>query len=117
MRWKTFMLRSSLWLTAEVWLNLLGIDSFADYSEFIFERDLELQKKNNKTIRVVKTLPQFCQKIKNSCPAIGAVIKIANPQESLIYQNPIFKHKCTKLSNPCIRALYLSNLKKPFKLR
>lgn len=117
MRWKTFLLRSSLWLTAEVWLNLVGIDNFADYSEFIFERELELHKKNHKTIKVVKTIPKFCQKIKSPCPAIGAVVKIDNPQDSLIHQNPIFKDKCTKLSNPCIHALYLSNLKKPFELR
>ena len=36
--WKKLLLRTTLWLVAEIYLNFLGIDDLADYSEFIFER-------------------------------------------------------------------------------
>ncbi|MDJ0705397.1 MAG: hypothetical protein QNJ46_19105 [Leptolyngbyaceae cyanobacterium MO_188.B28] len=35
--WKTFIIRVSFWLTAEVVLNMIGIDDLADYSEYHFE--------------------------------------------------------------------------------
>ena len=35
--WKTFFIRFSFWLTAEVLLNIMGIDDLADYSEYHFE--------------------------------------------------------------------------------
>lgn len=31
-----------IWLTAEIILNLIGLDDLADYSEFIFEHKLEV---------------------------------------------------------------------------
>ncbi len=37
--WKTSLLRLSIWLMAEISLNLVGLDDLADYSEFIFERN------------------------------------------------------------------------------
>ncbi len=37
-RWKKLLVKTTLWLVAEIWLNFLGIDNLADYSEFIFER-------------------------------------------------------------------------------
>ncbi len=38
MRWKKLLLRTTVWLAAEICLGFLGIDVLADYSEFIFER-------------------------------------------------------------------------------
>ena len=35
-RWQKLLLTTTLWLVAEIWLNFLGIDDLADYSEFIF---------------------------------------------------------------------------------
>ncbi|MGK7931914.1 MAG: hypothetical protein AB4041_10845 [Microcystaceae cyanobacterium] len=35
--WKKSVIRISMWLVAEILLNLLGIDDLADYSEFVFE--------------------------------------------------------------------------------
>lgn len=29
-----------VWLAAEIILNLMGLDNMADYSEFVFERDI-----------------------------------------------------------------------------
>ena len=36
---KNLLFRASVWLTVEISLNLLGLDSLADYSEFVFERN------------------------------------------------------------------------------
>ena len=36
---KALLLRVSIWLIAEISLNLVGLDDLADYSEFIFERN------------------------------------------------------------------------------
>ena len=38
-RWKILLLKSILWLFAEIFLNVLGVDDLADYSEFVFERN------------------------------------------------------------------------------
>ena len=38
-RWQKLLVKTTLWLVAEIWLNFLGIDNLADYSEFIFERN------------------------------------------------------------------------------
>ncbi len=42
LKWKKLLTRMTLWLLVEVSLNLLGLDDLADYSEFIFERNLAL---------------------------------------------------------------------------
>ncbi|MBE9126869.1 MULTISPECIES: hypothetical protein [unclassified Coleofasciculus] len=36
--WKNLLARTTVWLAAEILLNLLGLDNLADYSEFIFEK-------------------------------------------------------------------------------
>lgn len=33
-RWKKLLIKTTLWLVAEIWFNFLGIDDLADYSEF-----------------------------------------------------------------------------------
>ena len=38
--WKKFFIRVSIWLVAELILNLIGIDDLADYSEYHFEQKL-----------------------------------------------------------------------------
>lgn len=39
-KWKKLLLKVTVWLVAEVYLNFLGLDNIADYSEFIFERNV-----------------------------------------------------------------------------
>lgn len=39
-RWKKLILRVGIWLTLELFFNFSGLDTIADYSEFIFEREL-----------------------------------------------------------------------------
>jgi hypothetical protein len=36
-RWKRLLVKTSAWLTAEVCLNLVGLDNLADYGEFMLQ--------------------------------------------------------------------------------
>ena len=38
-KWRQFLFRTLLFLTAEICLTPLGLDDLADYSEFLFERN------------------------------------------------------------------------------
>ncbi len=38
--WKKIMTKATIWLAAEILLTVVGLDNLADYSEFIFEREL-----------------------------------------------------------------------------
>ncbi len=38
-RWKKLLTNSLIWLTAEICFNCLGLDTIADYSEFVFDRN------------------------------------------------------------------------------
>ena len=38
-RWKTLLTKSLIWLVAEIALNSLGLDTLADYSEFVFDKN------------------------------------------------------------------------------
>lgn len=39
-RWKKLITQTLIWLLAELLLNFLGLDDLADYSEFLFERNV-----------------------------------------------------------------------------
>ncbi len=34
-QWQKLFLKTSVWLTAEILLNVIGLDNLADYSEFM----------------------------------------------------------------------------------
>ncbi|NJR61424.1 MAG: hypothetical protein HC769_22880 [Cyanobacteria bacterium CRU_2_1] len=36
-QWNKLIARVAIWMMAEVMLNLIGLDTLADYSEFFFE--------------------------------------------------------------------------------
>ena len=38
-RWKILLVKITVWLSLEIWLNLVGLDYLADYSEFIFKQN------------------------------------------------------------------------------
>ena len=38
-KWKKLLVKTLIWLAAEIYLSLLGLDTLADYSEFILIRD------------------------------------------------------------------------------
>ncbi len=35
-QWQKLFLKTSVWLTAEILLTVIGLDNLADYSEFVF---------------------------------------------------------------------------------
>ena len=38
-QWKKVLVKTIVWLAVEIALNLLGLDSLADYSEFIYKQE------------------------------------------------------------------------------
>jgi hypothetical protein len=40
LEWKKVLVKSTVWLAAEIILNLLGLDTLADYSEFLYEQEI-----------------------------------------------------------------------------
>jgi preprotein translocase subunit SecG len=38
-KWKKLLTQITLWLVAEIILNLLGLDNLADYGEFVFDKE------------------------------------------------------------------------------
>ena len=43
-RWQRFCLHGSIWLITEVVLSIMGLDSLADYSEFLNVRGMTTAK-------------------------------------------------------------------------
>jgi hypothetical protein len=41
-QWKTVLVKMIIWLAAELILNLLGLDSLADYSEFLHKHEMAI---------------------------------------------------------------------------
>ena len=39
-RWRSALGRVFVWIAAEVILSVLGIDDLADYSEFVFDKNI-----------------------------------------------------------------------------
>jgi hypothetical protein len=39
-QWNKLWVKTISWLVIEIILNLLGLDNLADYSEFIFEKEV-----------------------------------------------------------------------------
>lgn len=37
--WKTALLKTIVWIAAEIVLNCLGVDTLADYSEFLHDQE------------------------------------------------------------------------------
>ena len=42
-RWKKLFLKTSVWLTAEIILTVVGLDNLADYSEFVLQNQTMTQ--------------------------------------------------------------------------
>ncbi len=95
-------------MAAEIWLNVIGLDNIADYSEFIFTQDLYLNEKNRRTVKITEYPPQFCPQIDDFCPIPGTVTQ---PQDLEAIgdraKTKILKNKCQQLSKPCIKIVCL----------
>lgn len=50
LQWKKLLVKTTLWLAAEIILNVVGLDNLADYSEFIYEQDAALGYLNQPAI-------------------------------------------------------------------
>lgn len=102
--WKRFFGKTGLWLATEVWLNLLGLDNLADYGEFVFARELELYKKNHRTVKVAVLLPQFCIEVNEYCPVADAIhFQSVERDERHQLWHRVIQQKCKKLQSPCIK--------------
>lgn len=107
--WLRVVCRMIIWLTVEIWLNFLGLDDLADYSEFIFELDSELEAKNQRTVKVTEYPPEFCSQIDDFCPIPGAATKPQDLEENCCTTKAeIFKHKCQQLAKPCLKSQCLT---------
>ena len=109
-RWKKLSRNVGIWLTTEVLLNLIGLDNFADYSEFLLANDLELYKKNHRTVKITEFPPQFCPQIAENCPIPGTVIKIPDLQANFRSSKiQVLQQKCRKLNRVCIKLICFDN--------
>ncbi|MGV2830951.1 hypothetical protein [Myxosarcina sp. GI1(2024)] len=108
--WKQVCYKSGVWLAAEIWLNLIGLDNIADYSEFVFAEDLGLNRKNHRTVKITEYPPQFCPQIDDFCPLPRAAIdpkKLKLKVNNCMAQAEVFKHKCQRLAEPCLKIMCL----------
>ena len=106
--WKQVVCKTGIWLAAEIWLNIIGLDNIADYSEFIFAQDIDLSKKNQRTVKIMEYSPQFCPHIDDFCPISGTVTKPKDIEpDSCQAKIEIFKNKCQQLAKPCLKVMCL----------
>ena len=42
-RWRKLLTKTLIWLVAEILLNFIGMDTLADYSEFVFDKNAIVQ--------------------------------------------------------------------------
>lgn len=104
--WQQVVCKTGVWLAVEIWLNIIGLDNIADYSEFIFAQDSELDLKNRKTVRINEYPPQFCPHINNVCPIPVTATKLINIKEySSKVKAEIFEKKCQQLKEPCLKIM------------
>lgn len=107
--WKKTIYKAGVWLIVEIWLNVIGLDNIADYSEFIFAQELNLNKKNRHTVKIIEYPVQFCVQIEDFCPIPGASIKHTEFFENSFFpKTKIFKQKCQQLTKPCLKIMCLS---------
>ena len=107
--WKHVVYKTGIWLTAEIWLNLIGLDNIADYGEFVFAQDLALNKKNRRTVKIAEYPPQFCPQIDDFCPIPGTVTKpIDIKHDSCKSKTETFENKCQQLEQPCLKVMCLT---------
>ena len=107
--WKIVIYKTGFWLAAEIWLNIIGLDNIADYSEFIFAQDLALNTKNRRTVKVTEYPPQFCFQIEDFCPIPGTVSTPIDLQKNSCKKKAeIFETKCQQLAEPCLKILCLT---------
>ncbi len=112
--WKQVAYKTGIWLAAEIWLNIIGIDDIADYSEFVFSQDLDSNFKNRRTIKIAEEPAQFCYQIEDFCPIPRTINKSKVTEENensnlaTETKKEVLKNRCQKLKTPCLKIIYLS---------
>lgn len=114
-RWIKFYTTVGFWLFCELWLNFVGIDDLADYSEFLFDHDFELNQKNSQLTNVSTPHFVFCEKVNYFCPILEFNHRVGDRriQNHPRHQFAIiqtFEKKCRKLTHPCMKILSLPDL-------
>ncbi len=51
--WQRALIKITIWLVAEIVLNVIGIDDLADYSEFVFEKEVLISVRRHGIIVLV----------------------------------------------------------------
>jgi hypothetical protein len=112
MQWTKFFCKTGIWLTVEIWLNLIGLDNIADYSEFVFAKDLELDKNHHKTVNIADLEALFCPEIYEYCPISNITIDSLNLSldQAQTKATKVLEHKCQQLKQPCIKVLCLNHI-------
>ena len=107
--WKKVAYKTGVWLAVEIWLNVIGLDNIADYSEFIFAQDLNLNRKNRRTVKIIEYPPQFCPQIDDFCPIPGTTTKAIDIEhDSCKLKSEILESKCQQLIEPCVKVVCLT---------
>ncbi len=108
--WQKVVYQTGIWLAAEIWLNLVGLDNIADYCEFLLSLDGDLNLKNRRMVKVNEYPPQFCPKIDNICPLPGVATQpIDLLEHGCTAKAELFANKCRKLTEPCLKIMCLGN--------
>jgi hypothetical protein len=109
--WKKVVYQTGVWLTAEIWLNLIGLDDIADYSEFIFAQDLHLHLTSCRTVKINQYPPQFCPHIDDFCPIPGTLTgPIDMEGDNCKAKAEILHNKCRQLAKPCLKIVCLISI-------
>ena len=109
--WKQVVYKAGIWLIAEIWLNLIGLDNMADYTEFIFDQDLDSNLKNRRTVKINEYTPIFCPEIGDFCPIPRTLAKLTDIEEDTYTgKAKIFKNKCQQLAKPCVKIICLESV-------
>lgn len=106
-KWGIFFGRAGFWLALEIWLNFIGLDNIADYSEFMIEQEMALAKKGDRGAKVLKDMPRFCPQINDLCPAHMIIHGHDHATPDLHLYFTTFMKRCKRLKNPCTKIFMM----------
>jgi hypothetical protein len=52
-QWQKLFVKTTVWLAAEIILNLIGLDNLADYSEFIYEQEVMVLSQHSQATTLI----------------------------------------------------------------
>ncbi len=88
-RWKRLLTKALIWLAAEIVLNTIGLDTLADYSEFVFEPNkIATQQSWLPSTPPIVFLSNFCSDSVKSTIYFLGINKIAIAFPLILPNNP-----------------------------